>query len=217
MDRPAAPSRSPELAEGCRNDSLPLLHATVRAGRAASLLLGCLPSGRLAPSPPRSVAAGPRPLAAPNYRLRLPVLRDPLPRRAALPGLQHLRPPGWPRWSVPSLRRADRRQRSAPHGKRRWHAHALTRRPARWNPQLATLAYRAFVPQAWSQPVIRLHQKEVLPELTPRLIGSPDHAIVWGLSVAPDGDFFLALDTRPGDCHLAILACVLPHEPARRR
>ena len=45
-------------------------------------------------------------------------------------------------------------------------------------------------------PVIRLHPREVLPELTQRPIGSPDHAIVWGLSMASDGDFFLALDKR---------------------
>ena len=72
--------------------SLPLLHAAIRAGRAAALLLGCLPSGRLAPSPSHRVATDPRPLASPDHRLRLPDLRDPLPRRATLPGLQHLRP-----------------------------------------------------------------------------------------------------------------------------
>ena len=34
----------------------------------------------------------------------------------------------------------------------------------------------------------------MLPDSTQRLIGSPGHAIVWGLSMAPDGDFFVALD-----------------------
>ena len=88
-----------------------------------------------------------------------------------------------------------RRERSARHRKRRWHARALTRRSARSLSQLAALACRAFVPQAWPLPVIRLHDKEVLPALTQGLIGSPDQAIVWGRSMAPDGDFFLALDT----------------------
>jgi hypothetical protein len=48
-------------------------------------------------------------------------------------------------------------------------------------------------------PVIRLQRKEVLPNLRWRLIGSPGHAFDWGLSVAPNGDFFLALDTTQGN------------------
>jgi hypothetical protein len=189
MDRPAAPSRSPELAEGCRNDRLPLLHPTVRAGRAATLLLGRLPSGRLAPTPPRTAASDPGPRIAADDGLRLPQLRHALPRRATLPGLQHLRPSPRSRWSLPALRRAGRRDRSPRQRTRRGHAHALTPQPARWSPQLAALAYRAFVPQA-------CYRKEASPHLTDSQTGSSGHAIIWGLSMASDGDFFVALDNR---------------------
>src|SRR5215210_9479583 len=178
MDRPAPPSR---------NDSLPLLRATVRAGREASLLLGRLPSGRLAPSPSHLIAADPRPLAAPNDGLPLPDPRRSLPRRAALPGLQHLRPSARSRWSLPALRRAGRRQRSAPHRKPRWYTHELTRRPTQRHRLLAALACRAFVPQAW-------YRKEALPDPTDSPTGRSGHAIIRGLSVALNGDFFLALD-----------------------
>ena len=89
------------------------------------------------------------PLPTLGHRLRVPILRGPLPRRATLPRLRGLLPSSRSRWSLPALRRAGRRQRSPRHWKRRWPAHTLTLHPARQDAQLASLACRAFVPQAW--------------------------------------------------------------------
>ena len=54
---------------------------------------------------------------------------------------------------------------------------------------LAALAYRAFVPQA-------CYRKEAPSDLTDCPTGASGYAIIWGLSMASNGDFFVALDSK---------------------
>src|SRR5215211_2655053 len=107
-----APSRSPELAEGRPNDRLPDLRPRFPSDRSPTLLLGCLPASGLARPP--AVSSGrphPVPLATPGHRLRVPGLRDSLPRRATLPRLPPVLPTHRPRRCLPALRRTRRPRR----------------------------------------------------------------------------------------------------------
>jgi hypothetical protein len=110
---PDTPSHNDDLFLSLPKDRLPDLQPRLPPVRPTTLLLGCLPSGGLA-SPPagRSGRPHPVPLATPTHRLRVPSLRNPLPRRATLPRLQHLRPSARSGWSLPTLRRTRRPRRS---------------------------------------------------------------------------------------------------------
>jgi hypothetical protein len=88
-----------------------------RRFRPAALLLGALPGRGLAPAPrPTDRATEPscRQATAAGERLCLPELRSPLPRPAALRGLQHLLPLRRPWRPVSILRRGRRLPRAHP-------------------------------------------------------------------------------------------------------
>src|SRR5215211_1878512 len=72
------------------------------------MVLRRLPPSRLAPPPGRTA---PDPARQDRHHLRMPALREPLPRRATLRGMQLVVPTPRPRRNLPPLRRARRRLR----------------------------------------------------------------------------------------------------------
>jgi hypothetical protein len=85
-----APYRSPELAEGWRDDGLPSLWAHVHSEWAPTVLFGSLPASRLAPTAARAAAHAAGVSRQAQHRLRVPELWHAAAGRAALSGVPGL-------------------------------------------------------------------------------------------------------------------------------
>ena len=186
QEGPGGPTRHLRLVTMASRWPAPL-HATVRAGRAAALLLGRLPSSRLAPSPARRVAAGPERSSRPTTVYLCPTCDARFLGEQRCPDCNTFARRLGPGGSCPHC---DDRLPSAISSSTE---PEVARSPA--DPTLGAMersARCARLPRRCS-PGLLQKGGTTRPHGRPDRIVRPRHHL--GLSMASDGDFFLALDS----------------------